>query len=155
MKAVVQSRFADERVSFVFDKQAEKKMVRDAWEDFLAQAPIDVRGYFGSDPRFEKDEEFLPLQAADFLAWLARARLLAQYFGVKGRNVSWPAPEKRHKSQVYLYQRARLIDIRRALDNPFQGIRAMKGGGVQIQVGPGLSLMPIDALIRTLKEPKS
>lgn len=38
----------------------------------MSKFPDQIAKRFGSTPRFEDDKEFLPLQAADFLAWWVR-----------------------------------------------------------------------------------
>jgi len=62
----------DERVDFIFDDQSEKSLVLSAWDGYLASRPADMKPRFGSMPRFENDEEFLPLQAADLWAGAVR-----------------------------------------------------------------------------------
>ena len=42
------------------------------WDDYIKERPNEVRGYYGACPRFEDDEEFDALQAADFWAWWVR-----------------------------------------------------------------------------------
>ena len=60
-------------VNFIFDNQDDiKKPIRNVWDEYLTDAPPEVRKFFGSDPRFESDDEFLPLQGADLEAWWFR-----------------------------------------------------------------------------------
>jgi hypothetical protein len=60
-----------DKVDFIFDDRVmEKKKIRDAWDSFKENAAAEARPYIGSDPRFEDDKEFLPLQAADLIAWV-------------------------------------------------------------------------------------
>jgi hypothetical protein len=60
-------------VNFIFDKQDEiVRPIRDGWDEYLGEARPEVRQFFGSDPRFESDDDFLPLQAADLDAWCVR-----------------------------------------------------------------------------------
>jgi hypothetical protein len=62
-----------EKVDFIFDERVkEKKKIRDAWDAYKENADPDIKPYIGSDPRFENDIEFLPLQAADLNAWWIR-----------------------------------------------------------------------------------
>jgi hypothetical protein len=62
-----------EKVDFIFDDRVkEKKKIRDAWDAYKETADPDIKPYIGSDPRFESDLAFLPLQAADLLAWWIR-----------------------------------------------------------------------------------
>jgi hypothetical protein len=62
----------DEVVQFYFDDQAEKKFIRNAWDGWVAHRPEEIRHRYGTEPRFENDEEFLALQAADLWAWKVR-----------------------------------------------------------------------------------
>ena len=60
-------------VDFIFDDQTgEKRTILNSWDAFISHRSEEVRGKYGSKPRFESDLKFLPLQAADFAAWYAR-----------------------------------------------------------------------------------
>ena len=63
----------DSKVDFYFDchSGATAQMMLD-WEIYLERAPAQIRELYGAMPRFESDEKFLPLQAADFWAWWMR-----------------------------------------------------------------------------------
>lgn len=58
-----------DKIDFFFDKQAEKKKIQASWDQFVEASSERYRNRIGSDPRFEDDSEFIPIQAADFLAW--------------------------------------------------------------------------------------
>jgi hypothetical protein len=58
------------KIDFIFDERAEKTAILQAWGDYLENR--EDRDQFGAAPRFENDQEFLPLQAADLWAWWAR-----------------------------------------------------------------------------------
>jgi hypothetical protein len=60
-----------ETIDVYFDKQSEERFVQRAWETLADRYGGDI-GPFRNAPMFRSDEEFLPLQAADFLAWWAR-----------------------------------------------------------------------------------
>jgi hypothetical protein len=62
----------DEQVDFIFDDQSEKSFILAAWDEYLAAREDDIRDYYGATPRFENDQKFLPLQAADLWAWWVR-----------------------------------------------------------------------------------
>lgn len=62
----------DEKVDFIFDNQSEKSHILTAWDAIVAGHLDQVKERFGATPRFEDDQEFLPLQAADFWAWWVR-----------------------------------------------------------------------------------
>jgi hypothetical protein len=61
-----------EKIDFIFDEQTEKKVILPIWDEFAETRPDSYRETLGSMPRFENDQEFLPLQAADFWAWWSR-----------------------------------------------------------------------------------
>lgn len=60
----------DQKIDFIFDETSNKKSILEYWDEFMANNPNKDR--FGATPRFENDDDFLPLQAADFLAWWIR-----------------------------------------------------------------------------------
>lgn len=62
----------DENIDFVFDRQSEAGAIHAAWNSYVDNRDEEVRHRFGGMPRFEDDEEFLPLQAADFWSWWVR-----------------------------------------------------------------------------------
>ncbi len=64
--------FGDEKIDFYFDNGVDKKTVISIWDEYIKARPDDIRGYYGSVPRFEDDMDFLPLQAADFWVWWVR-----------------------------------------------------------------------------------
>jgi hypothetical protein len=64
----------DAPVSFIFDEQTEKRTILDGWDDYIHSKPPQMTHRFGKTPRFESDDDFLPLQAADFWAWWTRER---------------------------------------------------------------------------------
>jgi hypothetical protein len=67
----------NEPVDFIFDKLgANERIIREGWEVFAASRPPELADLVGREPRFETDDEFLPLQAADMLAWHAREHWL-------------------------------------------------------------------------------
>ena len=59
-------------IDFIFDDQSEKSVILGAWDRFLERLDPKRRQMYGTTPRFENDEKFLPLQAADLLAWCLR-----------------------------------------------------------------------------------
>ncbi|MBR0558430.1 DUF3800 domain-containing protein [Ciceribacter sp. L1K23] len=61
-----------EKIDFIFDEQSEKRQVLAGWDEYMNTRPAEIRGLYGSYPKFENDEEFLPLQAADLWAWWIR-----------------------------------------------------------------------------------
>jgi hypothetical protein len=62
----------NEKVDFYFDNQSEKSIILAAWDHYLDGRSDDIRHLYGATPRFEDDQEFLPLQAADLWAWWVR-----------------------------------------------------------------------------------
>ena len=63
----------NEKIDFYFDKYtgAAKEVASD-WEDFASSQAESIRSLYGTMPRFEDDEECLPLQAADYWSWWVR-----------------------------------------------------------------------------------
>lgn len=70
----------DNKVDLIFDDNSNKGHILSAWDEFSHLRP-ELAAFFGATPRFEDDTEFLPLQAADLLA----------YWGHEGRGT---APRK-------------------------------------------------------------
>lgn len=62
----------DQKIDFYFDNQTEKSVILPIWNDYISERPDKSKKYYGEPPRFEDDTKFLPIQAADFLAWWAR-----------------------------------------------------------------------------------
>jgi hypothetical protein len=64
----------EQKVNFYFDKRSAREAteIADDWDEFAAGQSEAVRSLYGTIPRFEDDEEFLPLQAADLCAWWVR-----------------------------------------------------------------------------------
>ena len=58
-----------EKIDFIFDERAEKSRIIPAWDKIRAKLPPEAADLYAKTPRFESDEEYLPLQAADFWAW--------------------------------------------------------------------------------------
>jgi hypothetical protein len=74
----------DKKVDFYFDDQSGgATQIAMDWETYRERAPREIRELYGAMPRFESDEHFMPLQAADFWAWWVRegyeTEALAQY----------------------------------------------------------------------------
>jgi hypothetical protein len=63
---------AGEKIDFIYDKRGENKAIAAMWDSYIKKRPDEVREYYGAQPRFEDDEEFMPIQAADFWAWWVR-----------------------------------------------------------------------------------
>jgi hypothetical protein len=61
-----------EQIDFIFDDQSEKSVILATWDEHLDNQTPEVRSHYGSTPRFENDQKFLPLQAADLWAWWVR-----------------------------------------------------------------------------------
>jgi hypothetical protein len=68
----------EEKIDFIFDTRGEKKAILKIWDDYVKQRPDEVRKYYSAaGPSFQDDEDFMPLQAADFWAWWVRKWYLA------------------------------------------------------------------------------
>lgn len=64
-------------IEFVFDK-GNSERIANAWPDFMDNQPPGIRAKFGARPQFADDEKALPLQAADFIAWMVRRKALVK-----------------------------------------------------------------------------
>ena len=74
-----------EPIDFVFDESVYKNAVIESWDTFKAAAPSpELATLTGSTPVFRNDREYLPLQAADLLAWWVRHW---QKEGIKGAEL--------------------------------------------------------------------
>jgi hypothetical protein len=60
-----------EPVDFIFDNEAEKGLIVEAWEHMRLTTSQYVRRFMGNTPVYRDDKRVLPLQAADLLAWWA------------------------------------------------------------------------------------
>jgi hypothetical protein len=61
-----------EPVDFYFDEHSQKKKILASWDEYVAWQSPEHQAIYGSTPQFRPDNQFLPLQAADFLAWWVR-----------------------------------------------------------------------------------
>jgi hypothetical protein len=106
-------------VDFVFDDVSEKENVLSSWKDFKAAFPEEAKMIPGP-PIFRSDMDYLPLQAADLLAWWVRHW---QVDGLKGGDIyncefAWPRSRTliwRHMGIDRLNIRKRLAMARRAI----------------------------------------
>jgi hypothetical protein len=62
----------EQKVDFIFDDQSEKEAIISDWAKYVELREGELKPFFGAIPRFENDQEFLPLQAADLWAWWVR-----------------------------------------------------------------------------------
>lgn len=62
----------DRKIDFYFDDRTEKEPILKAWDEHLQMKEDKIREYYGATPRFENDQDFLPLQGADLWAWWVR-----------------------------------------------------------------------------------
>jgi hypothetical protein len=104
----------NEPIDFIFDDQSEKANLVKAWDLLKAKADPSVRRFMGASPRFEKDEDFLPLQAADLYAWWVRRWEAEGLYDVPNNNpqFSW----ERRKKMVCAEIRYREDELREELE---------------------------------------
>jgi hypothetical protein len=69
-----QQNIITEPVECFFDNSGEKEHIWKNWFDYMKAHPY-IQNVFASTPRFEDDQKFLPLQAADYLAWQFRSAM--------------------------------------------------------------------------------
>jgi hypothetical protein len=65
----------DQKVEFIFDKLDQSKLIARQWDNYVETSDEQVRPFLPTTPRFENEEEFLPLQGADLMAGLIRRSL--------------------------------------------------------------------------------
>lgn len=63
---------ADQTIDFYFDNHAEEDEITKMWGHYVSERSGEIRNFYGAAPIFRSEEEFLPLQAADFWAWWVR-----------------------------------------------------------------------------------
>jgi len=59
---------SNEKMDFIFDDKSEKSLILSAWDEVVEKFSEEMRNHYGATPRFENDQEFLGLQAADLWA---------------------------------------------------------------------------------------
>lgn len=80
----------NEKIDFIFDNQRESAHILKMWPNYIRNRPDEIRKYYGNTPVFRDDEEFIPLQAADFRAWWVR-KWYAE--GTPEKIQRWQQPE--------------------------------------------------------------
>jgi hypothetical protein len=82
----------NKRVNFVFDEQGkEGDFVQRAWDFGASQSPEYLKPFIGEKPAHQSEREFLPLQAADLIAWHARHYFLERSYGREFESPIWSA----------------------------------------------------------------
>ena len=81
----------EEKIDFVFDDQVmEKGKIFDAWDKVKEKnSRSDTKDLIGSVPAFLDDKRFLPLQAADLIAWWIRKMVTDEPDGIKRLVFPW------------------------------------------------------------------
>lgn len=79
IEAVPQNQYRwgfSESIDFIFDSHTKEKEVRAGWRMYEVFPPNVDRSLIGRTPKFEDDDRFLPLQAADMWVWFCRRQWL-------------------------------------------------------------------------------
>lgn len=63
-------------MEFIFDTQSDKVNVIKSWDNYYESVPIITRQKLRGPPSFKNDEDVMPLQAADMIAWWARRQYI-------------------------------------------------------------------------------
>jgi len=101
-------------IELYFDSQSEKTKVLLAWEYLEPQMPRRWRKLIKGMPAFKDDEDVMPLQAADFVAWWRRKAFVER--GTLYRNPPQPVPwESDDGAYGHLYGETDYSRIRAAL----------------------------------------
>lgn len=121
----------DEPVDFIFDEFGNKRVIAAGWDMFAGTRPPELQRLIGREPRFESDDEFLPLQAADMLAWHAREHWLKHRSLSSGGPLllSWK-PKNNPPGYAFNFGYLDLLDW-------FKGARVR---GIQAGVLPGMTI---------------
>ncbi len=79
----------DGRMEFIFDEQLrDKDVIRFVWKTIGETRP-DIAEFIGNEPIWRKEEEFLPLQAADSFAWWIRRHREEDLAGKPNTEIPW------------------------------------------------------------------
>jgi len=75
--------YSADRIEFVFDTQDNepREILEREYERFISLAPNGMKELAAGFPKFGRDEDVLPLQAADMIAWHARRYYYDQFAG--------------------------------------------------------------------------
>jgi hypothetical protein len=84
-----------------------KDKIGRAWDALKANASADTRDLIGGVPYFLDDKKFLPIQAADLIAWWVRKLAVENRGGGEPAAVPWNATRQIHGFQFH-YDEARL-----------------------------------------------
>lgn len=110
-------------VDFVFDEHTSSKYCSRAWDSFKDKAPPEFKQYLGAPPIFRKEEEYLPLQAADLYAWWVRKWALAGVDGdgVEHQRFAWK-PNKLFPRFHWIFGEEEFVE---EYEHELAGIKAM------------------------------
>ncbi|MEO6360275.1 MAG: DUF3800 domain-containing protein [Sphingomicrobium sp.] len=112
-------------IDFYFDEQSEKTLMWASWDKFVATRQADFKDFVGGVPRFEDDEKFLPLQAADLWAWWVREWIEAD------------TPEQMHMPDFGPFQAAREDHIKVDFQLTEDTLARVLRTSALAQLGPG------------------
>lgn len=88
-------------VDFIFDERGEERWVRESWDQIKRLMKREAAQLLGEKPRFENDEHFLPLQAADLFAWHVRKSWISNRSIIdKPIELPW-APQRGMRGQTF------------------------------------------------------
>jgi hypothetical protein len=109
----------DEPVDFIFDEQHwQSKLVQRAYDTFIETASPELKKRLGNRPIHRNDIDFVPLQAADLLAWNVR-----RWFFEKARGQKFASPVMEALGTIHqeedCWTRARLEDYMRGYSSSF------------------------------------
>src|SRR5262249_50813026 len=76
------------KIQFIFDNQQESKEVHEDWEKLFSKHPV-IQTEIASEPLFLRDNDVMPLQAADHYAWWTRRREVERITGIERLEPPW------------------------------------------------------------------
>jgi hypothetical protein len=139
-------------LDYVFDKQGRPGDDAASLYELMKQLqPEDIKSLMGGPPQFLDDEEVLPLQAADMLAWHRRAIM----------EVSPTDDQRRLADSIVFEGRHLLFDIpREVLQSWAEGFAKMPGiadvqskrGSVRREIAHLIGSVPPDRIVPIMKE---
>ncbi len=91
--ATLRAHQPDARLEVIYDKNLEHRArLVQGYRDLLA-SPIqpENRKFLCREPRPENDDDFMPLQAADLIAWHTHRAYVAEHSGGEHKDVVWAA----------------------------------------------------------------
>ena len=117
----------NERIDFIFDDQVmEKTRLLENWDEIANEIKGSERDFVSNTPIFRDDEDAMPLQAADMLAWLDRNRWEHRVGTTPLYQPPWGADEDATNGLTFVYDEASLrLTFQRAHEHAIAEIKEL------------------------------